>query len=45
MSVTLFLREMRDAIVQTIGQRGGELPIHTVEDEQSATEIKPPGGL
>ena len=45
MKITLFLREVRDAIVQTVGQRGGELPIHTVGDEQAATEIKPPGGL
>ncbi len=41
----LFLREVRDAIVQVAGQRGGELPVHTVEDGQAATEIKPPGGL
>jgi hypothetical protein len=45
MRATLFLREIRDAVVQTIGQRGDELSIHTVEGEQSATEIKPPGGL
>jgi len=45
MKTALFLREVRDVIVETIGQRGGELPIHTVEGEQSATEIKPPGGL
>jgi hypothetical protein len=45
MKARLFLREVRDAVVQTVGQRGGELPIHTVDDEQAATEIKPPGGL
>jgi len=45
MKATLFLGEIRDAIVQTVGQRGGELPIHTVEDKQAVTEIKPPGGL
>ncbi len=45
MRAKMFLREIRNAIVQTVGQRGGELPVHTVEDEQAATEIKPPGGL
>jgi hypothetical protein len=42
---TLFLREIRDAVVQTVGQRGGELPIHTADDGQRAAEIRPPGGL
>jgi len=40
----LFLGEVRDAIVRTVGQRGGELPIHTTEDG-TVREIKPPGGL
>jgi len=38
-------RTVRDAIERTIGQRGGELPVHTVEDAEAATEIRPPGGL
>jgi hypothetical protein len=45
MKQRLFLREVRDAIVQAVGQRGGELSVHAVEDGQAATEIKPPGGL
>ncbi len=45
MRSTLFLGEVRDAVAQAVGQRGDELPVHTVEGEQSATEIKPPGGL
>lgn len=45
MKARMFLGELRDAFAQTLGQRGGELPIHTVDDEQAATEIKPPGGL
>jgi hypothetical protein len=45
MKATLFLREARDTVAQTIGQRGGELPVHTVEDAQAPTAIKPPGGL
>lgn len=45
MKAKLFTREVRDAVAQTIGQRDGELPIHTVDDEQAPTAIKPPGGL
>lgn len=45
MKAKLFIRDIRDAIVQKVSQRGGELPIHTVEGEQAATDIKPPGGL
>jgi hypothetical protein len=45
METKLFLEDVRDAVVRFVGQRGDELQTHAVEDEQSVSEIRPPGGL
>lgn len=44
MTARLFLREVRNAVVQKICQRGGEWPIHTV-DGPSVSKMRPPGGM